>query len=116
MSTRQQLRFLGGVSFAGLAVVATVSIGVVLLIRTDIVRLSEKTTPLQVNLAKLQRAFEHLSGNFARISVVNSETDLQDIQNDTRTTLGDMEAIAKTLGEHSGALETMRSTNDQLRV
>ena len=116
MSTRQQLRLLVGVSLAGLGTVAAVSVGVVLLIRGDIVKLSEKTTPLQVNLAKLQRTFEHLSGNFARISMVNSEQDLREIQEDTRAALGDVEMITKTLGDRSSALETMRSTNEELRT
>lgn len=115
MSTRQQLRLLGAVSLAGLGILAAVSVGVVVLIRAEIVKLSEKTTPMQVNLAKLQRSFEHLSGNFARISLVKSEQELREIQDNTRATLGEMEAITKTLGEGSGALETMRSTSDQLR-
>jgi methyl-accepting chemotaxis protein len=116
MTTRQQLHVLAGVSLAGLGIVAAVSVSVVLWIRADIVKLSEKTAPLQVNLAKLQRAFEHLSGNFARFSSVTSERELREIQDDTRATLGEMEATAKRLGESSGALETMRSTNNQLRT
>src|SRR5215470_4637973 len=120
MDVRKQLRALLSLCMGGLALVALAGIVSVLILRGEIIRLSQKTSPLQVNLAKLQRAFERVSGNFARISAANNEEELQGVERDTEDTLVDVERIASELAKTSetlnaASLEEMRRTHLQLR-
>jgi methyl-accepting chemotaxis protein len=104
----------------GLGLVALAGIVSVLLIRGDIVRLSEKTSPLQVNLAKLQRGVERISGDFARISAASNEEDLKAVEKDAEDTLAEVERIATELAKTSGSLNSkslkeMQRTHLELR-
>ena len=121
MDVRKQLRALLSLCMGGLALVALAGIVSVLLLRGEIIRLSQKTSPLQVNLAKLQRAFERVSGNFARISAANSEEELQGVERDTEDTLVDVERIAAEVAKTSQtlnatSLDDMRQTHQELRT
>jgi methyl-accepting chemotaxis protein len=120
MNIRKQLAALMTVSLGGLALVALAGVIAVLTIRGEIVRLSEKTSPLQVNLAKLQRAFERISGNFARISAASSDEEIGAVEKDTEDTLAEVEHIAMELAKTSDTLNTdslkeMRETHQALR-
>src|SRR5882672_9339137 len=106
MNVRKQLGILQGLSMGGLALVALAGIVSVLIIRSEIIRLSQKTSPLQVNLAKLQRGFERISGNFARISAAGSDEELQSVEKDTEDTLAEVEGIATGLAKTSGSLNS----------
>jgi len=121
MNVRKQLRILLSLSLIGLSLVALVGIVSVVIIRGDIVRLSQQTSPLQGNLAKLQRGFERISGNFARISAAGHEDELQSIEKDTEETLAEVERIAAELSRTSGSLnsallEEMRWTHRELHT
>src|SRR5262249_30495613 len=99
MNVRKQLTSLLTVSMGGLSLVALTGIVSVLIIRGNVVSLSQKTSPLQVNLAKLQRAFERVSGNFARISAATSDEDLASVEKDTEDTLIEVERVASELSK-----------------
>jgi hypothetical protein len=121
MNIRQQLGTLLAILMGGIGLVALVGAAAVVTIRSEIVQLSEKTSPLQVNLAKLQRAFEHVSGNFARISAVSSASELRHVERDTDSTLSEMEQIGTELERASQHLdrsivEQMKQTHGQLRA
>lgn len=121
MNVRKQLRILLSLSLGGLSMVALAGIVSVVIIRGDIIRLSQKTSPLQVNLAKLQRGFERISGNFARISAASHDDELQSVEKDTEETLAEVERIATELSKTSGSLnsaslEEMRRTHRELRT
>jgi hypothetical protein len=120
MDVRKQLRALLSLCMGGLTLVALAGIVSVLLLRGEIIRLSQKTSPLQVNLARLQRAFERVSGNFARIPAANNEEELQGVERDTEDTLVDVERIAAEVAKTSqtlnaASLEGMRQTHLELR-
>src|SRR5471030_2822176 len=104
----------------GLGLVALAGIVSVLLIRGDIVRLSEKTSPLQVNLANLQRGVGRISGEFARISAASNEEDLKAVEKDAEDTLAEVERINTELAKTSGSLNSkslkeMQRTHLELR-
>src|SRR5258708_2228857 len=121
MNVRKQLRILLSLSLVGLSLVALVGIVSVVIIRGDIVRLSQQTSPVQVNLAKLQRGFERMRGNFGRISGGGQEDELESIEKDTEETLAEVERIAAELSRTSGSLngalpEEMRRTHRELHT
>jgi methyl-accepting chemotaxis protein len=120
VNVRKQLTILLNLFMGGLSLVALADVVSVLFIRSDIIRLSEKTSPLQVNLARLQRAFERISGNFARISAASSEEELHSVEHNTEDTLAEVERIASAIAKTSGTLNTtsleqMKQTHLELR-
>jgi hypothetical protein len=120
VNVRKQLTILLNLFMGGLSLVALADVVSVLIIRSDIIRLSEKTSPLQVNLASLQRAFERISGNFARISAASSEEELNSVEHNTEDTLAEVERIASAIAKTSGTLNTtslgqMKQTHLELR-
>ena len=76
MNTRRQLTMVLAVSTGALIIVSLVAGAVLEAIHHEIVRMSERTSPLQVNFAKLQSGFERVSGNFARVSSATNIDDL----------------------------------------
>ncbi len=105
MSTRRQLILLVAVLIGGMSVVAVVSIAAVFLIRREIVRLSEDTSPTQVKLAKLQQGFERISGSFSRISAASTLSELSGIDSELGQTIIQVQSIAKELAVSGGSSE-----------
>ncbi len=120
MNTRRQLATLLVVSVGGLAFLAVVAVGVLTLIRRDISRLSEETTPVQIKLAKLQRGFERVNAGFARISSAATSSELEAIQQDTARALDEIGQTARDLagrgqGVDSRSLDLITGIHEQLR-
>ncbi len=119
MNIRKQLSILLAVFAGGVGIVAGTATVITLLIRTEIRQLSTETTPLQVNLARLQQGFERASANFARIAIATTAADLREVQADSDTVIRQIEETVLTLrktGEGlDGPLQTMRETQTKLR-
>ncbi len=105
MSTRRQLILLVAVLIGGMSVVAIVSITAVFLIRREIVRLSQETSPTQVKLAKLQQGFERISGSFSRISAASTLSELSGIESELGQTIFNVQSIAKELAVSGDSTE-----------
>jgi hypothetical protein len=121
MSTRRQLILLVVVLIGGIGVVAVASVGAVFLIRREISRLSQQTSPTQVKLAKLQQGFERISGSFSRISAASTLSELAAVESELSQTMIEVQSIAKDLavsagsgGTESGLIKDMARTGGQL--
>jgi hypothetical protein len=105
MNTRRQLTMVLAVSTGALIIVSLVA-GVVLgAIHHEIVRMSERTSPLQVNFAKLQSGFERVSGNFTRVSSATNMEELRAVELDTDAALGQIESIAGEITRAQGSAD-----------
>ena len=118
ISTKQQSSLILALLVAGVGVVALVSTTSVNLIRREILHLSRETSPTQVKVAKLQRGFEQINGDFARISLAMSVSDLSRVDAEMDQTLNEVRSINDDLGTYDGmngrAIRDMRDTGEQL--
>lgn len=119
MNIRKQLSILLAVFAGGVGIVAGTATVITTLIRSEIRHLSTETTPLQVNLARLQEGFERASSDFARTAVATTAEDLRDVEADTEMVMRQIEetvsTLRKTQGGLDGPLKAMRETQTRLR-
>src|ERR1035441_1719625 len=106
MNIGKLLHTLRTVFLGGMLMLAVVACSVVYTIRNEVVRLSQETSPMQVNLAKLQRGFERVSGDFSRISSAVSEPELAGGERDAAETMRDIERIAEELAHRDSGIDT----------
>ena len=121
MNIGKLLSTLRAVFLGGMLMLAVVACSVVYTIRNEVLRLSQETSPMQVNLAKLQRGFERVSGDFSRISSAVSEPELAGVERDAAETMREIERIAEELahrdsGIDTHALEVVRKAQEELRA
>ena len=105
MNTRRQLTMVLAVSTGALIIVSLVAGAVLEAIHHEIVRMSERTSPLQVNFAKLQSGFERVSGNFTRVSSATNMEELRAVELDTDAALGQIESIAGEITRAQGSAD-----------
>ena len=120
MNTRRQLTAVLTVSTGALLVVSLVAIGVFAIVRSEIVHMSQRTSPLQVNFARLQSGFEHASADFTRISSTVDPAELAAVEADTEATLRQIEATSAEIGkieggDDSSALKSVAAIHVQLK-
>ncbi|MBV9266793.1 MAG: hypothetical protein JO061_11550 [Acidobacteriaceae bacterium] len=99
MNTRRQLATALAVSTGALLVVALVAVLVLATVRGEILRMSEKTSPLQVKLARLQSSFERVSADFTRLSSAVDATELQTVEADTGAILAQVQQISAEIAK-----------------
>jgi diguanylate cyclase (GGDEF)-like protein len=118
ISTKQQISLLLAMLIAGVSLVTVVAMTAVNLIRGEILHLSNETSPTQVRLAKLQRGFEKINGDFARISLAASPADLAVVDSTLDKTLDEVRSIGAQLfpsaGSRLAVIEDMRRTGAEL--
>jgi diguanylate cyclase (GGDEF)-like protein len=118
LSTKQQISLLLAMLAGSVGLVAVAATTSVNLIRGEILRLSGETSPTQVRLAKLQRGFEEINGDFARISLAASPADLEIVDRALDKTLSEVRAIGAELFLSSGSrptvIESMQQTGEEL--
>ena len=120
MNTRRQLTTVLTVSTGSLLIVALVAVAVLAIVRRETVRMSEKTSPLQVNFAKLQSGFERVSADFTRIGAAADGAELDAVESDAETTLRRLEATAAEIRKVEGtgdssALQNVLTVHGRLK-
>jgi diguanylate cyclase (GGDEF)-like protein len=123
MSTGKQLSVLLAVLIGGMSLVAVVATVSVHSIRDDILRLSQETSPTQVQLARLQHGFERIRGAFARISAASSAAELSASESELADRMAEVRSIATARSTAAGAavasvqggvIDDMQRSGDEL--
>ncbi len=105
--TRKRLSLLLAVLIGGTCAVAIVAVSSVLVLRGEIERLSRETSPMQVRMARVQSGFERISGDFGRLSLATSPSEVDGIEGELRKTIRDLRSTASGLPSGAGITDTV---------
>lgn len=101
MSIHRQLKLLVALFLVALLAVSAAGTGAVLVIRHKIAELAEDTSPMQVELARLQRSFERVSSDFTRLAALHSDQELAATRADLERELTAIRDVVRRVSRHS---------------